>query len=533
MGFSHPLELPRYILDPIHGAVRLRDIEIEILNSRVFGRLRRIKQNGLLYLIFPSASHSRFEHSLGVLHLSDLVLQSLVHNSVAASEKHRTRVLPLSRAQDGDAIQFQRVLRDNPDEGQFLFEVTRYAALIHDLGHGPLSHAFEGTFSPSVADVESLLDCEELEPVAQEVRAHFSDKGKLDDTAVDHEVISCLLFSYVWSNIDHDDYPESEWDSKVPAAVTAAILGGNIWEDVNIRENLRRWLPLVTDIVASAPADADRMDYLERDSRNMGVTYGLYDQNRVLKSFVCYVSEDGASRHFRLGVKSSGVRAIENFIQARFQLFAQVYHHKTNRAILSAMRLIGCIVEKDSGSLRLIPSESVEDFVDKYVELDDHHFIRHLRGMAGGPLEDKPRINQIAEQLFRRRLWKRVRDCAGREEAECLREALEREFPDHAFWVDQVEPKATKGLRSGAALLEKGSGGVYKVGEERNWADPEVSAIINTLEQEEASIVRVYLQRDSIDQELTERAEKVRDRAGSLVETKEACEDRPMDGGQA
>src|SRR5690606_26305854 len=120
-------------------------------------------------------------------------------------------------------------------------------------------------------------------------------------------------------------------------------------------------VPLMHDLIASAPADADRMDYVERDSRSTGVSYGLFDRGRVLKSLLCFADEQ---RTLRLGIKSSGFRAIENFIQARFELFVQVYYHKTNRAIELMLRKIGGIAER--AGLTIFRESSFEDLLVDY-----------------------------------------------------------------------------------------------------------------------------------------------------------------------
>ncbi len=111
------------ILDPIHGTVRTTDIEKRVINHPLFQRLRNVKQNTFLYKVFPSAMHSRFEHSLGVMHLSYKIYQSLVLNTYRYKSKYKT-----------DNKAFDKIEKIPVERIQEL----RLAALLHDVGHGPI-----------------------------------------------------------------------------------------------------------------------------------------------------------------------------------------------------------------------------------------------------------------------------------------------------------------------------------------------------------------------------------------------------------
>ncbi|WP_279463123.1 HD domain-containing protein [Aeromonas veronii] len=120
-------ELFGKVLDPIHGIIRLSELEIEFIDHPLFQRLRNIKQNTFLYKVFPSAMHSRFEHSLGVMHLSYEILKNLNLNSYRYQNKYR----------DGSVFNgIEHLPLSNIRE-------LRLAALLHDIGHGPMSHQFD------------------------------------------------------------------------------------------------------------------------------------------------------------------------------------------------------------------------------------------------------------------------------------------------------------------------------------------------------------------------------------------------------
>lgn len=129
------------IRDPIHVFVRLDNHEREVLNSRPFQRLRHIHQLALTYLVYPGATHKRFEHSLGVMELAGRVFDIITDN---ATDEIRARLEPLN----------------NQDERRYWRRVLRMAALCHDVGHLPFSHAAEKQLLPSGWDHERLTPCD-------------------------------------------------------------------------------------------------------------------------------------------------------------------------------------------------------------------------------------------------------------------------------------------------------------------------------------------------------------------------------------
>ncbi len=113
------------IRDPIHGFIHLSDMEKNIIDTEPFQRLRNIKQLGLTYYVYPGATHTRFEHSLGVMHTATQIVSSIL-------DKHRMENLSEYLGLIGKGY-----LEDR------LKTTTRLAALLHDLGHPPLSHSSE------------------------------------------------------------------------------------------------------------------------------------------------------------------------------------------------------------------------------------------------------------------------------------------------------------------------------------------------------------------------------------------------------
>ena len=154
------------IRDPIHNFIRLDSSERKVLDSRPFQRLRYIHQLGLTYLVYPGATHRRFEHSLGVMELAgriyDIITNpaNIIHDSVKD-------VVPIR----------------NPYELQYWRLVLRMAALCHDLGHLPFSHAAEKELLPEGWDHERLtleiIRSDEMKSIWDDIGVKSEDVAKL------------------------------------------------------------------------------------------------------------------------------------------------------------------------------------------------------------------------------------------------------------------------------------------------------------------------------------------------------------------
>jgi hypothetical protein len=236
------------IFDPVHHFIELSTAEARILDLPIVQRLRRLRQLGLAYLAFPSAEHSRFSHALGALATGTRVFDSLVREG---------------REPFGDEaeIAYQRRL-------------VRAALLLHDVGHGPFSHA-----------------CEAVLGIAHEART--AQLLALPDVV---EAIMPL-------EID-------------PAHVLGLIAGDPATP-----------YPILRELVSGPNLDADRMDYLQRDAYFTGVASGRYDAEQLLASLrvLRYGDRDV------VGVDRRGVVALESFVMARYMMFASVYFHHTTR----------------------------------------------------------------------------------------------------------------------------------------------------------------------------------------------------------
>jgi uncharacterized protein len=376
--------LSKSILDPIHGLIRMSEDEMKIISHPLFNRLRKIKQNTFLYFVFPSANHTRFEHSIGVMHLaSQMFLNALNNASTLRSKQRKYDIVGINNILNKDFF--------NDKDFIEIFSDLRIAALLHDIGHGPMSHLFD-EFAPKNSDFINMVKGDDSIIIngefAKSLEEIISNKDSMDQH-VEHEYVSYYFAAKVLSDIG---FSPNRIKTILTIMNERLNLNSIIIRDLNL-------IPFLNQIVAGAPLDCDRMDYLLRDSYFTGVKYGTYDLNRLLKSLLPYI--DRETNKVRLGIKKSGLPAIENFIQARYELYVQVYFHKTNQAC-NTMLSHATKRLKDIG-YEFVNCNSVEQFIEDYITLSDERFLEVVE-FAIPDEEDKVTIRELRS----RKLWKRI-----------------------------------------------------------------------------------------------------------------------------
>ena len=263
------------IHDPIHGAIELSRPEIKLVDSHAFQRLRNIKQLGFAELAFPGATHTRYAHSLGAMHVATQMFDTIA----------KDLLLP-------------------PEESQRIRQALRLAVLFHDLGHPALSHVSESIMPP----LEELkMGAWAENPKRQANHEDYTLKIIL------HSKLRDLIEEYVGSA------------GIKPEHIAMLIAGREVSESDVFTINNTNLFSLLHRIV-SGEMDADRMDYLRRDAYYCGVGYGQFDHLWLIQNITAIKDGDTLS----LGLKHKGVWAFENFLLARYHMFLAVYYHHTS-----------------------------------------------------------------------------------------------------------------------------------------------------------------------------------------------------------
>lgn len=285
------------IVDPIHGSIELSDVELLVIDTPPFQRLRKIKQLGNVHLVFPGATHTRFSHSLGVMHLAGQLYDSIMAAwPEAAAGKVSKRIR-------------QRV---------------RLAALLHDIGHGPFSHQFEQFLKAKklcIGDISEELrvpsawgaSSENSRPLSHEdfsfgiTRVLFEELEIKDVCAQD-----------ICSLLDDEIKPSDEFLKDLQTLTNELKVS-------NDAESLKSCFKSIL----SGEIDADRLDYLQRDSLFCGSRIAGIDVPHILNSIKLACDAKGA---YYIEVKPNAISAIEQVLISRKLMFDQVYTHHVNAA---------------------------------------------------------------------------------------------------------------------------------------------------------------------------------------------------------
>lgn len=383
------------ILDPLHGDIKLSEIEKWVLSHPLFFRLKKIRQNTFTYYVFPSANHTRFEHSIGVMHVASRIFESCKENYATGIKKlEKYHLLSKSNFWDLNEIEITRQ--------EILYQELRLAALLHDVGHGPMSHMFDSFTIKGSEFIEIVKNDVILKPFL----IGFEKLTEVEKK-IEHEVVSCAFIFKIITELKTEN--ENNPDKFSPSA-KKIIINLNASEVVkmiepefegiaNIEHNGKDYTPFFSRIVTAFPIDADRMDYLLRDSYFSGVTYGIYDINRIYSSFVP-TKKDGK---IELSYKESGMDSMVRFIQSRTHLYNQVYFHKTNRAA-NAMLSFACRKSVETVSV-MKHVKTLSDLSDFYIQTSDEIFLNNevKIKLAGNELEKK-----VLNELLNRKLFKRI-----------------------------------------------------------------------------------------------------------------------------
>jgi HD superfamily phosphohydrolase len=268
------------IRDPIHGTIPVGEREKAIIDSPFFQRLRNIRQLGFGDLAFPGATHTRHAHSVGAMQVA-----SRLFDAVAARTELSQEV----------CLRFR--------------SAVRAAVLSHDLGHMPFSHASERIAPPrSALQLPTWLG---QAPRVPEIEARALHEDYTAKIILDSSLAGSLRSRYSDLGI-------------TPQAIASLITGAPTPGGSPFVDGGVDWFPLLRALV-SGELDADRMDYLLRDSFFTGVTYGRYDLDWIVQNLNPAVKEGKAY----LALSRAAAFAFEDFLLSRYHMFLSVYYHHT------------------------------------------------------------------------------------------------------------------------------------------------------------------------------------------------------------
>ena len=288
-AIQNPAEIIR---DPLWDNIRLDRPALLALDTPAVQRLRYIRQVGHTFLVYPGATHTRFEHALGAYHLTRRALAAL---------DELAELAPVG-AEECLAV--------------------RMAALLHDIGHYPFSHALEEAGFPS----HEALGVAKL------------SQGELGERLV------------------------QIGGKQFPAAVGALISGVS-------RSPLQGLI--------SGSIDLDKVDYLSRDARMCGVPYGTVDVDRLLSSLTLVEVESG---RFEVGVQEKGISALESLLFAKYQMYRNVYwHHAVRSATCMFKRAVRCAVRRGTVTAEGIAQATDDGLMELLISHDHNELAASIR----------------------------------------------------------------------------------------------------------------------------------------------------------
>jgi HD superfamily phosphohydrolase len=365
------------IRDPIHVFIRLSSNERKALDSYPLQRLRHIHQLATTFLVYPGATHKRFEHSLGVMDLADRVY-TIVTNP---ANIHHEAVRTLVPAPSDFDHQYWRL-------------VLRMAALCHDVGHLPFSHASE-----------------ELLP------------KDWNHELLTVEIIRSPQMQEIWDVLNI----KTEHVAKL-------AVGPKKYKDGRFTV----WEAILSEIVVGDAFGVDRMDYLLRDSHHTGVAYGKFDHYRLIDTLRILPkeqNEEGGSEEPTLGIEEGGFHSAEALLIARYFMFTQLYLHHVRR--IYDIHLMDFLLKWRGG--KKFPVD-----VNHHLALTDNEVIAAL--LVASCDKEHPG-HDPARRIIRREHFKRVYEsdpadkAINPEAAEYIYKAAIAKYGDAAVRLDKYTAK--------------------------------------------------------------------------------------------
>lgn len=314
--------------DPVHGYIVVPREFMELVGTKEFQRLRRIRHLGLSFFTYHGAEHSRFSHSLGVFHLFVRLVAELERKEFKFSEEEKL--------------------------------LGCCVGLLHDIGHGPLSHVLEGVITPD--------------------KKHEAWGAEIITASEGVPTEVCLALQNI--------------DPQLPKMICEVLRGSPRWQ-------------LIKNIISSQ-LDIDRMDYLLRDALMTGTSYGHFDLTRLVA-----VLEPNKERTVLL-VNNKGLMAAAQFVFARYYAYWQIYFHKTTRGAEKILQMIWKRA-KELFQDELLPDDlvlpSLRPFLanewnrEDFLSIDDYDIWSALKIWQHSA---DPILSDLSKRILNRKLFKPI-----------------------------------------------------------------------------------------------------------------------------
>jgi HD superfamily phosphohydrolase len=297
----------KIIRDPVHDYIRINKTERRIIDSYAFQRLRYIHQNGTAYLTYPSAHATRFEHSLGTMHLAGLMVEKALQNSDSKKVRKFLRACKEALGLQGSSTE---------KFAAKIYQLIRLAGLLHDIGHLPFSHTFESLFEH---EIENIYQRELVELWKEHLKKQGKHRLQL------HEFITLQIIQ------NDKQIKEALGDSDLDA----------ICKILHPPSDAHHVFDTLHDVISS-DVDADRCDYLLRDGQLSGADFGHFDIGRLIDSMLLGKREKSSTYYIRPSIKAQS--AVEGLLAERYKLYKWVYRHHRVFATDTALEKIFSIL---------------------------------------------------------------------------------------------------------------------------------------------------------------------------------------------
>lgn len=355
------------IRDPLHGTILVTDAEAAVLDSRAFQRLRQIKQLGFAEFSFPGATHNRFLHSLGACHLAGRAFDHLFHD-----------------------YQFSKA-----KVGARLRQCLRLAALLHDVGHGPLSHTTEEVM-PKLSD----LNVKAYKHLRSDINVPKSVTNPKRQANHEDYTIKFLTDSSL-TKVLKENFKDID-----PLHIACLIDKTLKSPDDFFIDNGIDLRSILSQLVSSE-LDVDRMDYLERDAYFCGTNYGRVEMNWLVDNLTYNIRDE----QMYLAIGRRALYAFDDFLLARHHMNLMVYFH--HKGIIYEEMLNRYLTSNECSFF--LPSK-----IEDYVKYTDYSLYEHLSNSD----------NEWAKRITERRIYRVLFEHHATEETgriEKMREAVAAE----------------------------------------------------------------------------------------------------------